>query len=44
MAAYQDNAPADDPRLTNKLGGKNKPKKDLKTFLSKLRELIIEFE
>ena len=29
---------------TNKLGGKNKPKKDLKKFLSKLRELIIEFE
>tara|TARA_B110000037_G_scaffold178034_3_gene203608 strand:+ start:7339 stop:8001 length:663 start_codon:yes stop_codon:yes gene_type:complete len=29
---------------TNKLGGKNKPKKDLKTFLSKLHKLIIEFE
>lgn len=33
-----------DPRRAPKLGGKNKPKKDLKTFLSKLHKLIKEFE
>ena len=31
-------------RTTNIVGGKNKPKKDLKTFLSKLHKLIKEFE